>query len=710
MRWVAAGAYALAGLLLLLALASPAAPAPPRAPLATRPAPAEPEEEKRGAPEDRVEVFAPATARVARPCLVEVAGCDPAEVRLLHPPIDAEPVRDRGPLARLWLLPEQEGWQRLEVAAPGSGPLVAWIRVGPPVSIGWSGPLSPFSSALEDAGFRIEAGGVPQGDLLVVAGAPKDMRDMQATERFAREGGGVLLLGGEAIRAVGGEAWSPVEALPEPPPPSGPDPPAESAPTRPNQSEAPPETPAAPPERKAIESAIVTLLLVIDRSGSMAGVKIERAKEAALASAETLDPQDQIAVVAFDATAEEVCPLGPAGDRDRLRGCVAALGAGGGTRFEPALRKAIEIAGAAPPGIRHVVLLSDGMTEDWGSVDYRNLVRGARALSVTLSTVGFFGPGDRGDEPLALLARWGGGRFYPVTDPREVPQVFTLEARRVAAVARPGKGPPPEPEAAPPEPEPAAEEPLPSTAPALFTAAPALPHEALLGVDFPTAPPFEKYVRVRPGMRAQVLLRVEPTGDPLLAMRPLDSGWVAAWCGDGGEAAFAPWIGSGHLPRLAASLAEFLRRADGGEVGWRLEAFGEKGILTRSLGGGEAPPELLASSRPLDAATSLVLLDPPLRGSAGPDLGGRLRSGLRRLDPVPQSRPASTGEGNPGSAAAPPPPRARGASLLLAGAALALALGEGARRMPNFPQRRSPRPSLRVGGSGAGGSSRTVSR
>ncbi|MGH7150940.1 MAG: hypothetical protein ACREIU_09590, partial [Planctomycetota bacterium] len=334
------------------------------------------------------------------------------------------------------------------------------------------------------------------------------------------------------------------------------------------------------------------------------------------------------------------------------------------------------------------------------------------AVGVTVSTVGFFRPGDRGDEPLALLARWGGGRFYPVEDPREVPQVFTLEARRVAAAARPNKGAPPEPQAPPPEPEPEpeVEEPPPTSAPTRFKAVPAIPHEALLGVDFATAPPFERYVRARARPRAQVLVRVEPTGDPLLSMRPLDSGWVAAWCGDGGEKDFAPWVGSGHLPRLAASLAEFLRRADGGKVGWRLEAFGEKGILSLSLGGGEAPPELLASARSLDASTRLALLDPPLRGSAGPDLGGRLRSGLRRLEPEPGSRPASTGGGGPDPAAAPAPPRSRGAGLLLAGAALALALGEGARRFPSSPQRRSPRPSLRVGGSGAGGSSRALSR
>ncbi|MGH7151103.1 MAG: vWA domain-containing protein, partial [Planctomycetota bacterium] len=323
-----------------------------------------------------MEVFVPARARVARPFLLEVAGCDPAGVRLLHPAIPAEQVPGLGPFARLRLSLAEEGWQRLELEVSGSGPLVGWVRVGAPVSIGWSGPLSPFAEALEGVGFRIATGNFLEGDLLVVSGVPEDPR---AIERFAREGGGLLLLGGEALRAIGREEWSPVEALPESPPPGEPVPPGESPPTRPAATETPPEPPAAPPEKKSIESATVTLLLLIDRSGSMAGAKIERAKEAALASADTLDPDDQVAVIAFDATAEEVCPLGPAGDRERIRGCVAALGAGGQTRFEPALRKAIEIAGVAPPGIRHVVLLSDGMTEDWGAVDYRGLVRRARA-------------------------------------------------------------------------------------------------------------------------------------------------------------------------------------------------------------------------------------------------------------------------------------------------------------------------------------------
>ncbi|MCI0588940.1 MAG: VWA domain-containing protein, partial [Planctomycetes bacterium] len=375
MRWITAGAYALAGLLLLLALGSPAAPGPARASSPARAAPVEAEEGS--APADRAEVFVPATARASRPFLLEVAGCDPSGVRLLHPATGGQHLPGPGPFARLRLTLAEEGWQGLEVAAPGCGPLLAWVRVGPPVPIGWSGPLSPFAAALEDEGFRIETGEVLQGDLLVLAGVPGDPR---AIERFAREGGGVLLLGREALRAVGREEWSPVEALPEPPPPEEPDSPPESPPTRPAPGETPPEPPAEPPDKKAVESATVTLLLLIDRSGSMAGVKIERAKEAALASAETLDPQDQVAVIAFDASAEEVCALGAAGDRERIRGCVASLGAGGGTRFEPALRRAIEVAGTAPPGIRHVVLLSDGMTEDWGTVDYRTLVRGARAI------------------------------------------------------------------------------------------------------------------------------------------------------------------------------------------------------------------------------------------------------------------------------------------------------------------------------------------
>ncbi|HET6203360.1 MAG TPA: VWA domain-containing protein [Planctomycetota bacterium] len=701
MKRLAAGAYALAALLLLLALGSLGEePRPPAGPAPLLAGPARPVERAVLEREDSAALVVPSCARAGRPFVLECEGADPrkdASLRVDGSPLPAEPVSGPGPLARVRVTLHEEGWRGIEVARPAGEDLVAWVRVGPPVKVAWVGPDSPVARHLEDAGFLLERSLVPGADLLVLASAAAGPEEV---ERFAREGGGVLLLGGEALRAFGGEIWSPVE--PEPPRDATEGSESEPAPTSAPGGSAP------SPERVRTESATVSLILLIDRSGSMAGAKLERAREAALASAETLDPEDRVAVVAFDVTAEEVFPLGKAGEKEEIRRSVATLRAEGGTRFAPALRRATEIARASPPGIRHAILLSDGMTEDWETSDYPRMVREARASGVTLSTVGFFRPGERGDEPLALLARWGGGRFYPVEDPREIPQVFTLEARRVAGSVRPGRerSPASGPVPSAPRVEPA--EPPSRPAPPLFTARLVERHDSLEGVDLSSAPPFDAYLPARPRPRAAVPLRVEPTGDPLLALRSVGSGWIAAWCGDGGEGAFSPWVRSGDLLRLGLALSEFLRRGDGAEVTWRLEAYGESGLLEGRAGG--APPGLLRSARSLDAWTRRVDLDPPLRGALGPDGAGRLRSSLRRVAPLPEASPPGPASAPSSRPLDPIPAPARGPGLLFGGAALALAAGEGARRLPSSPQRRPPRPSFRVGESEGGEASRAGSR
>lgn len=70
------------------------------------------------------------------------------------------------------------------------------------------------------------------------------------------------------------------------------------------------ELTAPNPSTKATR-APATLQIVLDRSGSMAGERLEGAKSALLALVARLDPQDNLGVVAFDDTVQVVIPAGP---------------------------------------------------------------------------------------------------------------------------------------------------------------------------------------------------------------------------------------------------------------------------------------------------------------------------------------------------------------------------------------------------------------
>ena len=63
--------------------------------------------------------------------------------------------------------------------------------------------------------------------------------------------------------------------------------------------------PEAPPRKDRIP---VNLAFVLDRSGSMAGDKIEKAREAAVQGIRALWPEDRFAVVAYDQQVDVVVP------------------------------------------------------------------------------------------------------------------------------------------------------------------------------------------------------------------------------------------------------------------------------------------------------------------------------------------------------------------------------------------------------------------
>ena len=79
----------------------------------------------------------------------------------------------------------------------------------------------------------------------------------------------------------------------------------------------------------------VAMLLIVDKSGSMAGHNITLVKEACIESARALTGQDLIGVLAFDARPKWVLPFVPANRRSYIKDQVLRLYADGGTDIHP---------------------------------------------------------------------------------------------------------------------------------------------------------------------------------------------------------------------------------------------------------------------------------------------------------------------------------------------------------------------------------------
>ncbi len=169
-------------------------------------------------------------------------------------------------------------------------------------------------------------------------------------------------------------------------------------------------TPSFAAKRRRISAKPVSVVFVLDRSGSMQGTKLAAAKAAVRSAVDQLRGCDRVSLVVFDSEAETV--FSQLGKRDRIRigELVDDLASGGGTHIVPALEQARGILGKTKVR-QHIVLLSDGQAPTDGLFD---LVAAMRADGTTISTYAL----DGADLPmLRRIASDGGGRFRDLTDP-----------------------------------------------------------------------------------------------------------------------------------------------------------------------------------------------------------------------------------------------------------------------------------------------------
>lgn len=202
---------------------------------------------------------------------------------------------------------------------------------------------------------------------------------------------------------------------------------------------------AAPsaPARAAQPRPAVDVAFVLDRSGSMDGSKLAMARRAVAHALRLLTPNDRFALVVYDDAVDVVQPA-TAGTHEavalalrRLDG-VEARGstnlADGWMRGAEALRTRsarghVADAGATPAGdrIRRVLLLTDGLANQ-GLTDPDALAEVAARLRAEGIGTSTFGVGVDFDESLlARLAQQGGGHFYYIETPGQIPELFASE-------------------------------------------------------------------------------------------------------------------------------------------------------------------------------------------------------------------------------------------------------------------------------------------
>jgi uncharacterized protein YegL len=176
-------------------------------------------------------------------------------------------------------------------------------------------------------------------------------------EEFVREGGGFGLIAGENNIYV--------ERKPEDEDPLNRMLPAKLAPPR-------------TPEGTAV-------VLIVDKSSSMEGKKMELARLSAIGVVSNLRSIDQVGVLIFDNSFQWAVPIRKADNPALIKRLIAGITPDGGTQIAPALSEAFRQIRQVKAVYRHIVLLTDGISEEGDSM---TTARDAANLQITISTVG----------------------------------------------------------------------------------------------------------------------------------------------------------------------------------------------------------------------------------------------------------------------------------------------------------------------------------
>jgi len=308
----------------------------------------------------------------------------------------------------------------------------------------------------------------------------------QELEDYVKAGGGLIVIGGEKNIYLEKEKDAPEDPL------------ERALPAK----LAPPRSPEG-----------TCVILIVDKSSSMEGRKMDLARLAAIGVIENLRPIDQIGVLIFDNSFQWAVPIRKAEDKLFIKRLVGGVTPDGGTQIAPALSEAFRKTVPVKATFKHVVLLTDGISEEGDSI---SIAREAANLKITISTVGL--GQDVNKAYLEKIASFSKGKSHFLVDPSGLEQILlrdVMEHTGSSAIER-------------------------STTPLVSKQV-----ELLDGTGMDTAPALKGYVKFVSKPTAETILSIDAgtAKDPLLARWQYGLGRSVVFASDAKSRWAEDWVG-----------------------------------------------------------------------------------------------------------------------------------------------------------------------
>ncbi len=397
-------------------------------------------------------------------------------------------------------------------------------------------------------------------------------------ERYVKQGGGLLVIGGE--RNVYQEGKKTEDALDRTLP-------AKLAPPR-------------SPEGTAV-------VLIIDKSSSMEGRKMELARLAAIGVVDNLRPIDMVGVLIFDNSFQWAVPMRRAEDRTLIKRLISGITPDGGTQIAPALNEAFRRILPTQATYKHIVLLTDGISEEGDSLD---LSREAVLRRVTISTVGLGQDVNRAY--LEKVAQFAGGKSYFLNEPAGLEQILLRDVMEHTGTT-------------------AVEKPLP---PKVLKQT-----EILDGVAMETAPALKGYVKFIAKPTAETILEIDR--DPLLTRWQYGLGRSAVFASDAKARWAADWMTWKGYDKFWTNLTrDLLPHAQAGEASVEFDSANGDLVVDYRLGRDveepASPPQIFVFGP--DGFQKPIVVKKIAAGTFRGRLQIGARDGLFRVRPLVDSR------------------------------------------------------------------------